>query len=366
MQNIPLPERLEDLLPAEAETVDRAARAVTGMLAGFGYRLVMPPLAEGLDSLLAEGGNDSELAARTLQLTDPLGGAPIGIRSDITPQLRRIDAQMGGSDIRRLCYCGPTLYARPVNPWQSREQLQAGAELFGADPETGNMEILLLAIKAMQACGLNDIAVALGHAGIVRAMLDGIDRQLASAVHKSLMQRDQVTLGEQAPQLLELDRIATADDLASDKTACLPLQCAAGLAELERAAGLLAEANVRPIVDLLGLAGYEYHNGLTFAVLAGEKIVARGGRYDRKGRSAIGFTADIRLLAADTNEPEMPEAVACPAAWQDPDWRKTIDNLGAQKKRVFLYDDADAPPKHCRQHLVRGKDGWQVEEINGK
>ena len=364
MQTIPLPERLEDLLPAEAETVDRAARAIVEMLAGFGYRLVTPPLAEGLGSLLAESGNDSDLAARTLRLTDPLGGAPIGIRADITPQLRRIDAQLGSGEIQRLCYCGPTLYARPINPWQSREQLQAGAELFGADPQAGNAEILMLAARAMRACGLTDIAVALGHAGLVNALLAGIADDQAAAARKSMTRRDPVALREQAPQLLALARITAAGDFSGG--AGLPTQCLPALAELERVWALLSEAGIEAIVDLLGLAGHGYHNGLTFAVLAGEKIVARGGRYDRKGRNAIGFTADIRFLAAGLSEPARPDAVVSPAAWNDPAWRAAIDKLAEAGKSICLHDDAQALPKHCREQLVRGKDGWQVAPIERK
>ena len=367
MQNIPLPERLEDLLADEAGKVDWAARAVIGMLTGFGYRLVMPPLAEGLDSLLAESGSDSELAARTLQLTDPLGGAPMGIRADITPQLRRIDAQLDRGEVRRLCYCGPTLYARPVNPWQSREQLQAGAELFGADPQTGSAEILMLAVRAMRACGLEDIALALGHAGIVNAMFEGISGEQAAAVRRSLMRRDPVALRQQAPQLLSLAQAATAGDLAGNgKITGLPEQCAAGLAELEHAAGLLSEAGIETIIDLLGLSGHEYHNGLTFAVLSGEGIVARGGRYGRRGRSAIGFTADIRSLAAALEEPERPAAVACPSAWHDPAWRQAVDNLAGQGKSACLYDEPGAPPEHCRERLVRDKDGWRLAAAGDK
>ncbi|MCY4324755.1 MAG: ATP phosphoribosyltransferase regulatory subunit [Betaproteobacteria bacterium] len=358
MPNIPLPERLEDLLPAEAETVDRAARAVLEMLAGFGYRLVMPPLAEALPSLLAESASDSELASRTLQLTDPLGGAPIGIRADITPQLRRIDAQIGSKAIERLCYCGPTLYARPINPWQSREQLQAGAELFGAQTKPGNAEILMLAIRAMHACGLAELAVALGHAGIINALLADLSPEKAAATRRSITRRDPLAMREHSQQLLACARIASVADLEQLNTADLPAGAADGFAELNDVAALLAEAGVETIIDLPGLAGHEYHNGVTFAVLSGEKIVARGGRYDRAGRSAIGFTADIRQLASELAEARRPEAVASPAAWHDPAWRAAVDKLAEQGKQLCLDDETRT--QSCRQRLVHSESGWQV------
>ena len=53
-----LPEYIEDILPAEAETIERLRRTLLDHFRDHGYRLVQPPLVEHLDSLLTGTGRE--------------------------------------------------------------------------------------------------------------------------------------------------------------------------------------------------------------------------------------------------------------------------------------------------------------------
>ena len=103
-----LPEYIEDILPPEAETIERLRRTLLDHFRDHGYRLVQPPLIEHLDSLLTGTGHDLEL--QTFKVIDPLSGRLLGVRADITPQVARIDAHLlNEPGVTRLCYAGSVL-----------------------------------------------------------------------------------------------------------------------------------------------------------------------------------------------------------------------------------------------------------------
>ena len=130
-----LPEYIEDILPPEAETIERLRRTLLDHFRDHGYRLVQPPLIEHLDSLLTGTGHDLEL--QTFKVIDPLSGRLLGVRADITPQVARIDAHLlNEPGITRLCYAGSVLRTVVAGLAQTREVLQIGAELYG-DPQIG-------------------------------------------------------------------------------------------------------------------------------------------------------------------------------------------------------------------------------------
>ena len=63
-----LPEGIEELLPAEARTVERMRRELLDLCDRWGYELVIPPLVEFTESLLIGLGPDLDL--QTFKLTD--------------------------------------------------------------------------------------------------------------------------------------------------------------------------------------------------------------------------------------------------------------------------------------------------------
>jgi ATP phosphoribosyltransferase regulatory subunit len=65
-----LPDGVEEVLPARAETVERLRRRLLDLYRSWGYQLVIPPLVEFTDSLLVGLGQDLYLL--TFKLTDQL------------------------------------------------------------------------------------------------------------------------------------------------------------------------------------------------------------------------------------------------------------------------------------------------------
>src|SRR3954469_25918357 len=77
-----LPENIADVLPSEARKIEELRRSILDNFRLYGYELVMPPMLEYLDSLLAGAGQDSDL--RTFKLVDQLSGRSMGLRADMT------------------------------------------------------------------------------------------------------------------------------------------------------------------------------------------------------------------------------------------------------------------------------------------
>ena len=87
-----LPDHISDVLPCEAQNIERIRRNMLDKAFSYGYELVMPPLFEYLDSLLTGTGKSLDL--QTFKLVDQISGKTLGLRADMTQQVARIDAHL--------------------------------------------------------------------------------------------------------------------------------------------------------------------------------------------------------------------------------------------------------------------------------
>jgi ATP phosphoribosyltransferase regulatory subunit len=154
-----LPEGLRDRLPPEAEAASHVTRALIDVMRGHGYARVAPPLAEFLETLVADAADGTEQAL--LRYTDPVSGRTLAIRPDITQQVGRIARSRlaGAPRPLRLSYAGQVVRLRASELWPERERLQVGAELIGSDSMAAAKEAVTIAVAALQAAGASDIVV---------------------------------------------------------------------------------------------------------------------------------------------------------------------------------------------------------------
>jgi ATP phosphoribosyltransferase regulatory subunit len=318
MRNWLLPEHIEDLLPGEAERVERLRRLLLDHFAAHGYRLVQPPLVEHIESLATGTGRDLEL--QTFKVVDPLSGRLLGLRADTTPQVARIDAHLlNEPGITRLCYAGSVLRTVPAGPGATREVVQIGAELFGEPGIAGDREVVGLLLSALAAAGVGRLHLDLGHVGVYRALAHGAG--LAgngddSDLFVALRAKDAPAVAELTARLPAAWRNALialpslygpAREVIAAARAQLPdTPAIANALDALAALAQSAAGGVEALhVDLADLRGYHYHNGAIFSVYtAGEAgAIGNGGRYDGIGkafgraRPATGFTLDLRQLA---------------------------------------------------------------------
>jgi ATP phosphoribosyltransferase regulatory subunit len=379
-----LPEGIEEILPPRAEQLEATLRSLLDLFTSWGYELVMPPFIEYLESLLTGTGNDLDL--QTFKLTDQLTGRLMGLRSDMTPQVARIDAHCLKRDVpTRLCYMGTVLKTLPPGHGGNRAPMQVGAELFGHAGIESDAEVLRLMVRTLQAAGVGQLWLDLGHVGIFRALaqqanLDAeSEAQLFDALQRKAKPEIAALLEAKALPTTMHDMLLSLADLNGDATV------------LDRAASLLAEAdeavhealeNLRQIAelvvdlpdttvhfDLAELRGYHYHTGVVFAayVPGRGQAIAQGGRYDDIGkvfgrsRPATGFSTDLKtvLSLVDAKTSEL-RAIFAPASGES-DLALAIEALRANGERVIQAlpgQTGGAAEMGCDRELVLKGGKW--------
>ena len=197
MPNWLLPENIADVLPSEARKIEELRRVILDNFHLYGYELVMPPMLEYLDSLLAGAGHDMDL--RTFKLVDQLSGRTLGLRADMTTQVARIDAHLlNRASVTRLCYSGSVLHTRPNGLHATREPLQIGAEIYGHAGLEADAEVQELALASLALAGFTQVRLDLCHVGVLRAIIenDANAQKDESALYTLLRAKDVPALQE--------------------------------------------------------------------------------------------------------------------------------------------------------------------------
>ncbi len=382
MPNWLLPENIADVLPSEARKIEELRRVIIDNFHLYGYELVMPPMLEYLESLLAGAGHDMDL--RTFKLIDQLSGRTLGIRADMTTQVARIDAHLlNRSSITRLCYAGSVLHTRPNGLHATREPLQIGAEIYGHAGLEADAEIQELALASLALAGFTHVRLDLCHVGVLRAILenDASAQRDEGALYTCLRAKD-------VPALEEITATYSADtrrallalpglygDAAVIARARKILPALPGITraldDLDVLTGLAGEASVT--VDLADLGGYQYESGAMFAIYVPglPNAVARGGRYDHVGeafgraRPATGFSMDLRELARLLPVAERKRAIRAP--WgRDPVLRARIVALRKAGDIVIQSlsgDENDQDEFECDRALVLENGNWIIKKL---
>src|SRR3989441_10548460 len=191
VRNWLLPENIEDILPPQAQRIERMRAKLLELFRVHGYQLVIPPMLEYLESLLTGTGHDLDL--RTFKLVDQLSGRMMGVRADIAPQVARIDAHLlNKKGVTRLCYAGSVLLTRPRGLDSTREPLQIGAEIYSHPGIESDLEIQQLLVDSLAACGISGARLDIGHVAVFRAICrhGGVDAELESELYEALEGKD--------------------------------------------------------------------------------------------------------------------------------------------------------------------------------
>ncbi|HYC37577.1 MAG TPA: ATP phosphoribosyltransferase regulatory subunit [Usitatibacter sp.] len=362
-----LPEHIEDVLPAEARTIERLRRAILDLFETHGYELVAPPLLEYVESLLSGTGRDMDLA--TFKLVDRLSGRMMGVRADHTPQVARIDAHLlNRKGVARLCYCGSVLHTVPAGMTKMREPIQIGAELYGHAGLEADIEIVRLMVESLERAGLERIHIDIGNPAIYRALAAHMDGDGAEALFNAVQQKDAVAAGD----LAVLTTLNGGIDVIERARRELPAAVSPALDSLEHLARAVSAPGVEISVDLAELGGFNYESGLVFAAFTPgcPDAIARGGRYDEVGasfgraRPATGFTMDLRQLAS-MSPPALGEgrregAVLAPCL-EDAELQRAIDELRKRGEIVIVdLPGHDAAELGCKRMLVKRNGRWEA------
>jgi ATP phosphoribosyltransferase regulatory subunit len=381
VRNWLLPENFEDILPPQAQRMDRMRTRLLGLFRVHGYELVIPPMLEYMESLLTGTGHDLDL--RTFKLVDQLSGRMMGVRADITPQVARIDAHLlNRKGVTRLCYAGSVLLTRPRGLDSTREPLQIGAEVYGHAGIESDLEIQQLLAESLAACGVTGARLDIGHVAVFRSICrrGGVGADLESDLYEGLQGKDLPALRAATKGLSRATRgaLLALPELYGDGSVIeRARRTLPRYPEIDRALRDLKtlSRNVRiPIsVDLADLRGYHYHSGVVFAAYAPgvANAIALGGRYDEVGkafgraRPATGFSMDLRDLARAAPDENGAAAIRAPHS-SDPGLATAVRKLRDAGEIVVVRlpgHAAESLAPECDRELAKRRGKWIVKKL---
>ncbi len=388
-----LPDGVEEILPAEAHKLESLRRRVLDLYSSWGYRLVITPLIEFLDSLLV--GTSHDLDIHTFKITDQLSGRMMGIRADMTPQAARIDAHCLNQDgVVRLCYADNVLHTKPRGIMTSRVPIRIGAELYGYSGVACDIELICLMHETLRAVGIEQQLIVLGHVGIFRSLLsetslnESTRQRLFDAVQRKAYDEIDDVLNDAVSdtglrkKLSRLTRMSGGGNVLDQAREEFANSSADVSAELDELVAIAEGVRTRiPDVDLgfdlCELRGYEYHTGIVFASYTEGygRAVAKGGRYDHIGevfgraRPASGFDSDLKTLAKlTTTEFPLKQGVLAP----DSDSNGLLDKISELRAsgEIVIVDlgaeeisDQQCVEQNCDRKLVNENGDWVVRAI---
>jgi ATP phosphoribosyltransferase regulatory subunit len=307
-----------DLLPAEAEVLREAQESILAEMRRHGYRSVITPMVEAMDIL--ELGLGAEQRRRLFKFTDVRGEVVALVGERTIPVARLVAGKLRSEKLPlRLCYAGPVLSTDEGRLQQRRESYQVGAELIGAPGPVADAEVIALAARCLEACGLRGYQVDVGHAEFFQGIMDAVKLPdgVKDALRRALAARDFVAL----EALLEGTALRSAEHELLLRFPALRggreiLQAAGGLVRnrrSERALVELAQVHEHLVahglgdvvsLDLGAIRDFDYYTGIIFEGYGPDvgRPVAQGGRYDgllaRFGRPApaTGFVVQLDLV----------------------------------------------------------------------
>ena len=377
---------VEQILPYDGWSLEQLRRKLLDRLHQNGYELVIPPLADFVESLL--GGTDDDLDVLTVKTPDYVSGKLFGIRADMTPQIARMAAHHlpVNDTVIRLCYFGPTLLARAPHPGDSRELLQFGAELFGSSSSESDREIIRLMIECLTIARVQSLSISLGHVGIIHEIFKimNFEESLERSI-RSILQ------GKSRPDLKELtlhhELSSDQQDLLSDITTLngdmdtlekararlggISATLDSLLQEFEEMVSQIISENesIAFHLDYAQIGGYRYHTGIVFSAYGAGygRALAKGGRYDSVLAAygtpcpATGFSGDLRLLRPSNSVKGPQKGILIGADTKVPG--EHIQALIESSNRVIhqLPDQArESLNAICDQEMIHQNGNWKV------
>ena len=299
-----LPEGLSDRLPPQAEAAAQLVRHVLDTVSSHGYQRVMPPLAEFEQNLVAR--LQSARAQDLLRVVDPLSQRMMALRPDMTAQVGRIAATRLSNAARplRLCYGGPVIKLRANQLRPEREMMQVGAELIGTDSVAAAVEIVTVAIEALQVAGLSGVTVDFTLPDLIDTLAAQefpLTADEIPAVRAALDAKDAgalTGLGSGPAAYLPLIEATGPFHAAMDKLDALDAVGALkSRTEALRAIAKPISWDVTLTLDPTERHGFEYQTWFGFSLFAEGFVgeVGRGGTYmithpDGREEPAIGFS----------------------------------------------------------------------------
>jgi len=375
MSNWQLPEGIDELTGEQAVTFESIRRRLLDLYQSWGYELVVPPMVEYIESLILTSNSVDQ---KTFKFLDSNSGRMLGVHSDITPQIARIDSKRSKPDkTDRYCYINAILQTKADDFYASRSPIQAGAELYGYKGIEADIEVIELMLASLSILNIQGLTLSLGNTAIFNALCEAteLDKQDIATLRdifkrKSIPDLDtflkdnEIKEADKFSALISLDGDDQVLDRALKVFADFPMVVEA-INDLIKLNKVFNGNGVNLMFDLGEVKAYEYHNGIVFAAYhpSYSKALAQGGRYNGLSQSlgvsrdATGFSFDLKFLIQNQKSNSIKSKVLNVPTSDDSELKAFINDLRLQG---FIVSQDFTNSNNLDVKIVDGK--WALKD----
>ena len=323
-----IPYGTRDYLPEEAAAKRKIETLMANMFAAWGYDEIVTPTIEYLDTLLM--GNGHVLEPHMFKFFDK-DNRTLALRHEMTTPIARVVASRLKDEVLpvKLSYISSVYRYEQTQTGRQCEFNQAGVEFMGADSAMADSEIIALAVKSMEAAGLENFQVCLGQVDFINGIMEEfyLSSESQQKLKTALEQHDLVGLGNIADTLditsagkallKEIPLLhGSREVIVKAKDAVKNEKSKAAIDNLLAIYERLEQYGVAEHVqfDLDVIRDFNYYTGMVFEIYTpglGFPICG-GGRYDRMLEDfgtncpATGFASGIERIMLALEQQEQP------------------------------------------------------------
>ncbi|MCJ7665831.1 MAG: ATP phosphoribosyltransferase regulatory subunit [Actinobacteria bacterium] len=315
--NVRLPFGLRDIFPYESSERNAIKRIIRDQFQQWGYGEVKTPVMEYTENISIGVGKDWKNKLINFIDTD---GSLISLRADMTIPIARLAGMRIKKDQipARFCYFSDVFRQSMTQVGNKRVCSQAGLEFIGSkNQKKADAEVLIVLIRIMNALGLYEFKIGLGHIGFINGLSDwfGLGQVQKERLKKNIVLKDFVKIENDLNAIdrkktsLFMELIKPENNIAkiSEAAKKINTESVSGVFKyLEELTAILGDQDYDKylIFDFSIIRDFDYYTGLLFEVYSPEttEIIGSGGRYDGLIRKfgldvpATGFAIDIDLL----------------------------------------------------------------------
>lgn len=160
---------MRDIYPKEARLRRKICQILCQLFERWGYEEVEPPIIESYQVLAKTAGE--EIQKRMFQFVNREGKL-VCLRPEFTTSVARMFAKELESRLPRRVYYAGKIFRYPVSPFRLESELtQIGIEKIGSKTIESDGEVIALALSSLEAAGIEQFQVDIGHVGIFRYLL---------------------------------------------------------------------------------------------------------------------------------------------------------------------------------------------------
>ncbi len=282
------PRGTRDFLPDEMEKRRRVERVMREIAEKFGYREISTPTFEHLELFTMKSG---EGIIDEMYVFKDKSGRDLALRPELTAPVMRMyvnECSVMPKPLRFYYFANCFRYERPQKG-RYREFWQFGVELIGSKSYLADAEVISLSHDILKSLGI-DFELEIGHVGLMRKLLSGVDEEIASKIMRLIDKNDVEGLESY------LDSTRIDEDLREKIFTIMELRGSREVIDdarkivdfdfehLENLADVLDHLNVDYGVNLGIVRGLDYYTGVVFECyaegLGAQKQICGGGSYE--------------------------------------------------------------------------------------